>query len=196
MVARERGDPWLREFGESVALAPTANAIARRRERRDARSTLAGAIAKLLVFALAIWALFTWVLGLFRITGGGMEPTAGDGDLALTSRVVQGLQADDVVVYQADGGQTVGRVIAQPGDTVEVTQDGELKINGATQPAEHGLKTLPQPGGVSYPLTLGEGEYFVLADGRESAQDSRTYGPIGINEVEGKVVVLLRLRGI
>ena len=125
-----------------------------------------------------------------------MEPTAGDGDLALTSRVVQGLQADDVVVYQADGGQTVGRVTAQPGDTVEVTRDGELKINGATQPAEHGLKTLPQSDGVSYPLTLGEGEYFVLADGRESAQDSRTYGPIGINEVEGKVVALLRLRGI
>ena len=183
MVARERGDPWLREFGESVALAPTAKAIARRRARRDARSTL------------AIWVLFTWVLGLFRITGGGMEPTAGDGDLALTSRVVQGLQADDVVVYQTDGGQTVGRVIAQPGDTVEVTRDGELKINGATQPVEHGLKTLPHPDGVSYPLTLG-GEYFVLADGRESAQDSRTCGPIGINGVEGKVVALLRLRGI
>lgn len=196
MVARERGDPWLREFGESVALAPTAKAIARRKARRDARSTLAGALAKLLVFALAIWVLFTWVFGLFRVTGSGMEPTAGDGDLALTSRIVESLQADDVVVYTVDGSQTIGRVIAQPGDTVEVTQDGELKINGATQPAEYGLKTSPQAESVTYPLTLGEGEYFVLADGRESAKDSRTYGPIGINEVEGKVVALLRLRGI
>lgn len=196
MAATEWDEVWLSEFAESVNLAPTAKAIARRKARRDARSTLTGAIAKLLVFALAIGVLFTWAFGLFRITGSGMEPTAGDGDLALTSRVVQSLQADDVVVYQVDGGQTVGRVIAQPGDTVEVTQDGEIKINGALQPLEYGLKTFPQPSGPSYPLTLGAGEFYVLAGGRGSARDSRTYGPIGISEVEGKVVALLRLRGI
>ena len=196
MAATEWDEAWLQEFGESVNLAPTAKVIARRKARHDARSTLTGAIAKLLVFALAIGVLFTWAFGLFRITGSDMEPTAGDGDLALTSRVAQSIQADDVVVYQVDGERTVGRVIAQPGDTVEVTQDGEIKINGALQPLEYGLKTFPQPSGPSYPLTLGAGELYVLADGRGSARDSRTYGPIGISEVEGKVVALLRLRGI
>ena len=127
-----------------------------------------------------------------------MDPTMGDGDAVLYFRPMGSLAADDIVVYRGDSGeQQIGRVVALPGDAVEVTREGALMINGSEQPpVSTGVVTLPSDGGPSYPLTLGEGEYFVLGDGRTRAVDSRQLGPIGVNEVEGKVIALLRLRGI
>ena len=125
-----------------------------------------------------------------------MEPSVGDGDVALFYRLIDSLEADDLVVYQAAGHQLVGRVVAQPGDTVEVLGNGEFLVNGAAQPSPNGEETLPSDSGPAYPLTLGDGQYFVLGDGRTQAVDSRQVGPIGVNEVEGKVIAVLRLRGI
>ena len=156
------------------------------------------AFLKILIVAIVTAAMFTWVFGMVLIRGTSMEPTMGDGDVALYYRPLDGLQADDIVVYRGDSGrQLVGRVVAQPGDTVEVTREGVLMLNGAEQPAiSSGVVTLPSDSGPSYPLTLAEGEFFVLGDGRTNAVDSRELGPIGVNEVEGKVIALLRLRGI
>lgn len=140
--------------------------------------------------------MFTTVFGVARVQGNGMKPVAGDGDVALTYRLVGSLEPDDLVVYQAEGQHLVGRVVAKPGDKVEITSDGDLKVNGSVQPSLTGDATDPGSGTVSYPLTLGPNEYFVLGDGRTQATDSRETGPVGIDEVQGKVVALLRLRNI
>lgn len=154
-------------------------------------------MAKLFVAFTVVCALFAGVFGLVIVRGDGMTPTSGDGDVALTSRTDRNLVANDLVVYRSTSGQQlVGRVVAQPGDTVEVTNDGEFKVNGATQPSKAGGKTEPVESGPTYPLTLGDGEYFVLGDNRASAVDSRAVGPVGISGVEGKVIALLRLRAI
>ena len=145
----------------------------------------------------AIAALFTWIFGLVVVQGNGMLPASGDGDVALIDRLGRKLVADEIVVYRdADGEQHVGRVVALPGDKVEVTVDGNFEVNGSVQPSPTGDETKPGSGGFRYPLTLGKDEYFVLGDSRLQAVDSRSTGPVGINEVEGKVIALLRLRGI
>ena len=136
------------------------------------------------------------MFGVYRVTGNAMKPTAGDGDLALTYRVLGALEADDVVIYRVGQTEAMGRVVAQPGDTVEIASDGVLKVSGAVQPSLTGAATPPSGDAVTYPLTLGEGQYFVLADARGNASDSRELGVIGNNEVEGKVIALLRLRQI
>ena len=126
-----------------------------------------------------------------------MSPASGDGDVALTYRLEQAYSANDVIVYRAQSGQQlIGRVVALPGDVVEVTEDGTFKVNGNAQPSLNGQSTAPAESGPAYPLALGEGQYFVLGDDRMQAVDSREVGAIGINVVEGKVVALLRLRGI
>ena len=126
-----------------------------------------------------------------------MSPASGDGDVALMYRLEQAYSANDVIVYRAQSGQQlIGRVVALPGDMVEITEDGAFKVNGNAQPWSNGQSTAPAESGPAYPLTLGEGQYFVLGDDRMQAVDSREVGAIGINVVEGKVVALLRLRGI
>ncbi len=177
--------------------SPVAAVAERRMCRVDAWRTLRRAAARAAAFAAAAVALFTWVFGLVVVQGDGMEPASGDGDVALMYRLDSQLAVDDLVVYRGRSGEElVGRVVALPGDTVQITDDGTVMLNGADQPDMNGQKAPPSESGPEYPLVLGEGEYFVLGDNRSSAVDSREMGAIGINEVEGKVIALLRLRGI
>lgn len=125
-----------------------------------------------------------------------MRPTAGDGDLVLTSRVIDSLESDDLVVYEEDGKQVLGRVVAQPGDMVEITDDGELKVNGNEQASVTQGSTTKGSSSIVYPITLEEGQYFVLNDDRDDVSDSREYGAVGLNAIQGKVIALLRIREI
>lgn len=181
----------------NLAEAPEKAVIARRAQLAQARHAAAAAACKAVVALAVVVAVFSCLFGLAVVQGSGMQPTSGDGDLALTFRMPGQLAANDVVAYcDQSGNQLVGRVVALPGNTVEVTAEGVLRVNGTAQPSTTGETTQPVQGGPAYPLVLGEDEYFILGDSRLRATDSRTVGPVGINEVEGKVIALLRLRGI
>ena len=43
-----------------------------------------------------------------------------------------------------------------------------------------------------YPLTLGEGEVFLLCYNRRTGADSRLFGPLSANQRRGKILVILR----
>ena len=44
----------------------------------------------------------------------------------------------------------------------------------------------------TFPLTLEEGECFVLADSRNGGTDSRVFGPVSKSEIEGTVITIVR----
>lgn len=190
-----KSDTWLNDFHNDLLRAPTKEVIGKRKQRYLAASTARGAALKLFVAVLAIWILFTQVFGFLRIEGNAMRPTAGDGDLVLTTRFFS-LESDDLVVYQLDGKSTLGRVVAQPGDTVEITSDGDLKVNGNVQASVTQGNTSQGSLAGQYPITLGEGQYFILNDSRDDTADSRQSGAIGLDGIDGKVIALLRIRGI
>ncbi len=50
--------------------------------------------------------------------------------------------------------------------------------------------------GITFPLTVPEGSVFVLADDRNSPEDSRIYGPVSIDATHGRVITLIRRRGL
>lgn len=90
-----------------------------------------------------------------------------------------------------------GRIAARGGDTVTVTDTGALIINGSTV-AEPDITTPTQPveGGPDYPVTLAEGELFLLCDARTTGADSRLYGPIPQRQVLGTALAALRRSGL
>jgi len=92
---------------------------------------------------------------------------------------------------------TLGRIAARGGDTVTVTDTGALIINGSTV-AEPDITTPTQPveGGPDYPVTLAEGELFLLCDARTTGADSRLYGPIPQRQVLGTALAALRRSGL
>ncbi len=85
------------------------------------------------------------------------------------------------------------RVVAAPGDTVSITEDERLMVNGNTMIESNIFYSTPQYAGfVQYPLVLGEGEYFVLGDHRDGAADSRFFGAVRVDEILGTVITILR----
>ena len=87
----------------------------------------------------------------------------------------------------------VCRVVAKPGDTVEVTEDARLMVNGNAMVETNIFYPTPEyTGFVEYPVTLGQGEYFVLADYRNGGADSRFFGTVKENEILGSVITILR----
>jgi signal peptidase I len=88
-----------------------------------------------------------------------------------------------VVTVGHDGNWYLRRIVALPGETVEV-KDGKIIVDG--KPRDPGYT----PHGVgpdAGPITLGPTEYFVMADDRE-APDSRVWGPIERDDIYGLAV--------
>ena len=87
----------------------------------------------------------------------------------------------------------MGRVVAAGGDTVEVTEQGQLVVNGNSMIETNIFYSTPEYAGfVEYPLTLGPGEYFVLADYRNGGADSRFFGPVKQSDILGTVITIIR----
>ena len=87
----------------------------------------------------------------------------------------------------------VCRVVACAGDTVEITEDGRLVVNGNTMIESNIFsKMTVYEGFTEYPLTLRSGECFVLADQRNGGADSRFFGPVNVDEILGTVITIAR----
>ena len=72
-----------------------------------------------------------------------------------------------------------------------------LLINGSVVAEPDIYEQTPRyDNGVPYPLTLADGEYFILCDARAGARDSRWFGPVRTGEIRGRVIALLRRSGI
>jgi signal peptidase I len=114
----------------------------------------------------------------------------------LYSRLEKTYYVGDVVVFKINGMTRVARIAAQGGDVVDVTEDGDLLVNGNVQAEEIFYLTEPDTPGVAYPYTVEEDSYFVLCDFRTASQDSRSYGAIPAEDIYGKVITILRRREI
>ena len=77
------------------------------------------------------------------------------------------------MVFQREDQKTnVKRVIGLPGETVQIT-GGYIYIDGELLEADDGLNEVSLAGLAEHPITLGEDEYFLLGDNRDSSEDSR-----------------------
>jgi signal peptidase I len=154
-------------------------------------------LLKLVSIGLFFMLLFTFLFGLWRYQEPSMAPAINDGDLVILYRYTKsGYQPQDAVGFYLGKEKLIRRVVATAGDTVDITENG-LVINGAPQ-QEPGIhqKTQRYQDGVEFPLTVPEGEVFVLADSRADATDSRVFGCVKISATLGKVMTVIRRRSI
>lgn len=152
-------------------------------------------VLKIFIFAALLAVTFLFLFGICRVGDNMMSPAFKDGDLAVYYRLQKKFMPSDTVVLEKDGETQVRRIIAAAGDEVNLTEDG-LEINGyLQQEQEIYTETLPYMGGITFPVTVGQDEYFVLGDHRTNAKDSRMYGIVKKEEIKGAVITLLRRRG-
>ena len=153
-------------------------------------------LIKLTLIALAVTLIFTFMFGIVRYNSNNMNPAMQEGDLIVFYRLDKEYKASDAIVVKYDGEYQVQRVIAVAGDTVDITEGG-LMVNGAYQSETRiYTETYRYEEGIDFPLTVPEGEVFVLSDNRINAVDSRLYGTVCIKDTYGSVISVLRRRNI
>ena len=100
-----------------------------------------------------------------------------------------------MVVYKQDGEVKFGRIIAFGGDKVEIRND-YVSVNDLGLSENVVYPTSAEGSAISYPYQVPNNCVFILNDYRSDISDSRTYGGIPLEAVEGAVVFTMRMRGI
>ena len=157
-------------------------------------------IFRLILFLVVLWVLFFKIIGITRMPTADMYPRLDAGDMILFYRLDTDVRSQDVIVLEKttpdSGGEKqlfVLRVVGAPGDTVEITEGDRLVVNGNTVLESNIFYPTPRyESDVTYPLTLGDDECFVLADSRNGGNDSRFFGPVKTSEIDGTVITILR----
>ena len=152
----------------------------------------------IVVFIFAVSRCFS--IGL--ATGESMSPTIPSPSILLIIRAARCmrcirptrcLQRNDIVVCKESGLKTITkRIIGLPGESVTITINGKVFINNTLYEDEYGNISFPMylSGDRSYPVVLGEDEYFVMGDNRNVSADSRNteIGNIKKENIKGKVM--------
>ncbi|MDR1805547.1 MAG: signal peptidase I [Clostridium sp.] len=140
---------------------------------------------------------FGAVFGIALVNGSSMSPAINAGDCLLFVRRGEYRRGDIVLFCRAGDleDEYIKRIIALPGERVDISADGIVLINGAAIDEPYASGQTIGDGSVQFPLLLGADEYFVLGDNREVSHDSRRIGAVARGSLLGRVVIVLRLSG-
>jgi signal peptidase I len=161
----------------------------RRKKRRAGFTELCLTI--LVAFVLVFGLVRPFVLEAFRIPSESMVPTLEVGDRVLANKFIYRLtepERGDVVVFESvgegDDQKLIKRIVAVAGDEIEV-RNGTLLVNGEEQEEPY-LTENPPFNGSYEPTEVPEEHVFVMGDNRANSADSRVFGPLPVENIEGE----------
>lgn len=168
------------------------------REKKEARKAI---ILKILFWILSVSAVIALAYLLVNfsiektsIVNSSMEPTLKKDDSIIINTAAYKIGEPDrfdvAVISIGDAEHSiydVKRIYGLPGETIQIS-GGVIYINGEVLKEEVKVDEMELAGIASEEITLGDDEYFVLADDRNNAEDSRytNYGLIHRDQLVGK----------
>lgn len=180
---------------DNEALKLGAKAVRRRRLDAENRQDFVNLLLRVVVLVVCAWVLFTQVFLLTQARGNSMFPAVKDGDLLICYRLQKTYAKNDIVVYTQGHKLRVGRILGREGDLIALDDSGTLVVNGAVQSGEILYPTYAKDA-LEYPFTVPENSVFILGDYRTQSEDSRDFGAVSMDDVEAKVITLLRRRSL
>jgi signal peptidase I len=170
-------------------------AVLARRMAAEQRAHLVREVVETILLTALIFAVVHFAVQTFRVQGPSMEPGLHDNQYLLVNSLAyvfgQPHRGDVIVFHHTASLDYVKRVIAIPGDTIEITAtqvivDGVV-LNEPYIPVPPGASQSPQ---VLPKEKIGPNQYFVIGDNRLNSSDSRFWGPVPRQEIVGRVVMV------
>ena len=167
-----------------------------KRKTRLVKQLRYDALIKVTVSIAAIFITFSYIFGISLAPTNDMFPAVHEGDLIIYYRPGRIINTDVVIYETPEGNYQIGRIEGMQGERVGKTDGGLLTVNGNIQPIQKrsGLYDETYAGEKDLSGEIGQGEYLILGDRRETAEDSRAFGLIPRKAIKGKVFTIVRRR--
>lgn len=159
--------------------------------RRSAVWAVLVEIIQTVLIAALLFLAVNLVTARIRVEGSSMEPSLHDGEMVVVNRLAyhwSGPWRGDIIVFRFPldpSRRFIKRVIGLPGDSIEA-RGGTLYVNGSALDEPY-IAAPPRYDGT---WQIKPGQLFVLGDNRNNSSDSQNWGPLPLEEVIGKAVLV------
>ena len=158
----------------------------RYRFRRVLRSTI---YALITVAAAAVLVATLW-MPVLQISGNSMSPTLTEGEIVISLNG-SGFETGDIVAFYFDNKVLIKRVIAGPGDWVDIDEEGTVFVNDQEIYEPYLVEKALGDCNIQLPYQVPEERIFVMGDHRSVSVDSRNsaLGCVGYDQIVGRLVM-------
>jgi signal peptidase I len=141
----------------------------------------------LVAAAIAILVVTLW-MPVIEIYGKSMTPTLDTGEIVVLVKTSD-YKTGDVVAFYYNNKILVKRVIAQAGDWVDITKEGEVIVNGKKIDEPYVSEKALGECDIKLPYQVPDERVFVLGDHRSVSVDSRSsqIGCVAEEQVVGRI---------
>ena len=159
-------------------------------------SSLLREVAEVIVLAIILYFGISFAVQAVHVEGLSMYATLDDNDYLIANKIDYRLhppQRGDIIILRPPTNNSldfIKRVIALPGERLLI-RDGHVYINGHLLdepylPEAWTTLNNPPPWSVGDGAVIPPNEYFVMGDNRNRSQDSRIFGPISRDRIDGR----------
>lgn len=153
------------------------------------RSVLKSTVYTLItVAAIAVLVATLW-LPVLQIYGSSMVPTLQNGEIVFSMKTSD-FEEGDVIAFYYNNKILIKRVIAGPGDWVNIDTDGTVYVNSLPLEEPYISDKAYGDCNIELPYQVPDERYFVLGDHRATSVDSRNtaVGCVAQEQIVGKIV--------